>query len=160
MKVLVVYSSQSGNTKKLAQAVYDAAPGDKEIFSVEDAPLGENYDLVAVGFWLKAGKPDPKTQEYLEKIGKGQKLFLFATHGAAAGSDHAQNAMNFAKDLAKDAEIAGTFSCQGEVNPKVLEKVKAKPQPPVWLSDADDAVGHPDENDINALKNALQKAIA
>ena len=159
MKVLIVYSSQSGNTKKLAQAAYDAVSQDKEIFPVEDAPLGDGYDVVIVGFWLKAGKPDPKTQEYLEKIGNGQKLFLFATHGAAPGSDHAKNAMNFARDLAENAEIIGTFSCQGEVNPKVLEKVKAKPEPPVWLSDADDAVGHPDENDIESFKNALQKAI-
>ena len=27
MKALVVYSSQSGNTKKLAQAVYESLPG-------------------------------------------------------------------------------------------------------------------------------------
>ncbi len=154
MKSLVVYSSQTGNTKKLAQAVYDALEGEKELFSLEDAPDPNAYDFIAAGFWLMAGKPDPKSSEYLAQI-KDRSLFLFATHGAAKGSDHAENAMNHAKAIADQVKIVGTFSCQGEVNPKILAKVKAKPQPPVWLSDADDAVGHPDDDDIKALKNQV-----
>jgi flavodoxin len=74
MKTLVVYSSQSGNTKKLADAVYESIADEKEILSVEEAPAPENYDFIVLGFWLKAGKPDPKAQEYLPKIGKGKKV--------------------------------------------------------------------------------------
>ena len=156
MKTLVVYSSQSGNTKKLAAAVYESIAGDKEIFSVEKAPEPDNFDLIAVGFWLQAGKPDPKTQEYLPKIGKGKKLFLFATHGATPESEHAKNAMEFAKGLAPNANLTGQFSCQGRVNPKVLEKVQAKPQPPVWLDDAPQAESHPDDKDIAELKGIIK----
>ena len=72
-----------------------------------------------------AGKPDATTLEYLPKI-KAKPLFLFATHGTAAGSNHAKEAMEIAKGLAPDADIKGTFSCQGEANPKVLEKIKSK----------------------------------
>lgn len=155
MKSLIVYSSQSGNTKKLADVVYENAAGDKEIFPVSDAPDPDDYDFIAVGFWLQAGKPDPKTLEYLPKIGDGKKLFLFATHGAASDSDHAQHALNVAKELTSAAALVGTFSCQGEVNPKVLEKVKSKPQPPVWLTDAPEATGHPDDQDVENLKRVL-----
>ena len=111
MKSLIVYSSQSGNTKKLAQAVYESLTGSKEMYAVTEAPDPAGYDLVALGFWLQAGKPDPKSVEYIGKVGK-KPLFLFATHGAVAGSDHALKAMDHAKSLAPEADILGTYSCQ------------------------------------------------
>ena len=80
MKSLIVYSSQSGNTKKLAQAVYESLTGEKEMVAVAEAPDPAGYDLVALGFWLQAGKPDPKSAEYIGRVGK-KSLFLFATHG-------------------------------------------------------------------------------
>lgn len=155
MKSLVIYSSQTGNTKKLAKAVFETLKGEKNIYTIDDAPDPASYDFVAIGFWLKAGKPDPKTVEYLSRIGRGKRLFLFATHDAAIGSDHSKNAMAHAKALAPNVEISGTFSCQGKVNPKVLEKVKEKPQLPAWLDDAPDAIGHPDESDIEELKHIV-----
>ncbi len=155
MKSLVVYSSQTGNTKKLADAAYESLAGEKEIFPIDQAPDPDGYDFIAVGFWLQAGKPDPKTMAYLPKINAPKHLFLFATHGAAAGSDHADNALKAAGELAPSATIVGTFSCPGEVNPKVLEKVRAKPQPPAWLADAPNAAGHPDNGDIEKLKQVL-----
>lgn len=151
MKTLITCSSKSGNTRKLADAIFENLEGEKEIFAIDDAPSPDGYDLVAVGFWLKAGKPDPKTMEYLAKCGKDTNLFLFATHGAAKGSDHADNAVNHAVSLANGAIIKGTFTCQGEVNPAVLEKVKQKPEPPAWLPDAATAPGHPDQSDIDQL---------
>lgn len=159
MKSLVVYSSQSGNTKKLAEGVFEALPEGKEITPVDGAPDPKGYDFVAVGFWLKGGDPDPKSLEYLKKIEK-IKLFLFATHGAAAGSDHAKKAMETAKSLAEGANIVGSFDCQGEVNAGLLEKVKARPNPPEWIGDADTAIGHPDENDVRALKEKVKQILA
>jgi flavodoxin len=157
MKSLIIYSSQTENTKKLANIIYDNLEGDKDIFTIEEAPSVGEYDLIAVGFWLQAGKPDPKSTQFLETLGQNDKLFLFATHGAHKGSDHVQNAVNHAIGLTNNAIIAGTFTCQGEVNPKVLAKVKLKPEPPVWLSDAGDAVGHPSEDDFLALKKTIAK---
>jgi len=155
MKSLIVYSTQTENTKKLADTIYKTLEGEKDIFPVDEAPSTQGYDLIAVGFWLMAGKPDPKTSEYLTKLGKGDRVFLFATHGAASGSDHAQNAVKHAIGLTNGADIAGIFTCQGQVNPKVLEKVKQKPEPPVWIGDADDAVGHPNADDLSALQKKL-----
>ena len=124
MTSLVVYSSQTGNTRKLAEVVYASLPGMKEMAPIDEAPRPEGYDLVAVGFWLQAGKPDPKATAYLQRV-HNVPLLLFATHGAASGSDHARNAMASAADLAPTADVVGTFSCPGEVNPKMLEKIKA-----------------------------------
>ena len=155
MKSLIVYSSQTENTKKLANVIYENLEGEKDILSVDEAQSLEEYDRLFIGFWFQAGKPDPKTIEFLEKADKGFKIFLFATHGAAKGSDHVKNAVNYARNLLKNAYITGVFTCQGEVNPKVLAKVKQKPEPPVWIGDADDAVGHPNEEDCLALKKII-----
>ncbi|MCK5193497.1 MAG: flavodoxin family protein [Desulfobulbaceae bacterium] len=155
MKTLLVYSSKTGNTKKLAEAIHDSLTGEKEIFSVENAPDPDGYDLIAVAFWFQAGKPDPKSQEYLAKI-TNQKVILAATHGAAKNSALAQNGMKFAQGIIPDAQVVATYSCQGKVNPEFMKKAAAKPEPPPWLSDAATAEGHPDETDIAELKECLE----
>ncbi len=158
MKSIVIYSSQTGNTKKLAEAVYSALSGEKSIYPIGEAPEPSGFDLVCVGFWLMAGKPDPKSQEYLKKI-TSQKLFLFATHGASATSRHVQNAMEEAIRLAPESDIIGSFSCSGEVNPKVIEKAGSKPEPPAWLDDAPKAVGHPDQADLKNVIRRLEESL-
>jgi flavodoxin len=158
MKSMVVYSSQSGNTGMLAQAVYETLASEKAIYPVGEAPEPDGSDLVAVGFWLQAGQPDPQTQAYLKKIGR-QKVFLFATHGAAADSEHARQAMASAQQLLPEADIIGQFNCQGQVNPKVLEKVAKKQPPPAWLKDAPQAAGHPNQNDLDRLQAMLNECL-
>ncbi|MEE4137763.1 MAG: flavodoxin family protein, partial [Desulforhopalus sp.] len=124
----------------------------------EEAPEPKGYDVIIAAFWLAGGKPEPKSAEYLQRIASG-KLFLVATHGAAADSDHARGALRFAAALPKSAELAGSFSCQGEVNAAVLAQVRKKSPPPPWIADAESAVGHPDEKDIASLRQALQQGL-
>ena len=138
-------------------------PRNTEEIGCESKPVSEAgdiaaYDTVAVGFWYKAGQPDPASQEFLAKLA-GKKVFLFGTHGAAVGTPPADNGMAKAQDLAAGATVVGTFSCPGEVGEKVLEMVAAKdPQPP-WLAAAPDAKGHPDEADFTAAKLAVRAAL-
>jgi hypothetical protein len=142
----------------LADAIYEIIPDEKIICNIDEAQDPSKFDRICLGFWLMAGKPDPKSQEYLKKI-SNQKLFLFATHGASSQSNHAQQAMKTAKEMASEADIIGCYNCQGEVNPKVLEKAGSKPEPPVWLKDAPAAKGHPDKNDIEQLTQTLKQCI-
>ncbi|GBE13048.1 flavodoxin [bacterium BMS3Bbin14] len=159
MKQLVVYSSRSGNTKKLAEFIFSRLDGDKEIKSVDKAPDPAGYDMVAVGFWFKAGQPDPDSQKYLKKCAAaGGKLFLFATHGSAANSDYAAIGMNRARELAAGAQIVGCFDCPGEVSAKTLENAANKDPQPVWLKDAPAAKGHPNSDDFYKLAEALAEA--
>jgi flavodoxin len=158
MQSMVVYSSQSGNTGMLAKAIYETLSSEKAIYPVGEAPEPNGSDLVAVGFWLQAGQPDPQTRAYLKKIGR-QKVFLFVTHGAAVDSGHARQAMAAARELLPEADIIGEFNCQGEVNPRVLEKVAAKQPPPVWLADAPQAEGHPDRDDLERLRTVLEECL-
>jgi len=158
MKNLIVYSSKSGNTKKLAEAVSNFLPGENFLKSVRENPDPTGYDFVVVGFWLQAGKADPESQEYLEKLPLSN-VFLFATHGAAKGSAHAQNAMQGAQQLVGASQSFGSFNCQGEVKAEFLAKVQKKDPPPPWIIDAPEAVGHPDATDIADLQKELERAV-
>jgi flavodoxin len=157
MKSLVVYSSKSGNTRKLAEAVHEYLTGEKELVAVADAPDPAGYSFVAVGFWLKAGQPDPDSQAFLAKLQEGQSVYLFATHGAAAGSAHAENAMKKAKELAAGTHILATFSCPGEVDPEFLQIAAQKDPLPPWLADAPAAKGRPDANDLKRVVRMLEE---
>jgi flavodoxin len=158
MKQLVVYSTQGGNTRKLAEAAFARLSGNKDITPVVEAPDPSGYDVVVMGFWFQGGQPDPASQEYLRKCGKAGKLFLLASHGAAPDSDYVKIGMNKARELAAGANIVGTFSCRGEVPAKILEAAANRNPPPPWLKDADAAKGHPDSDDFYNLNVALEEA--
>lgn len=88
MKAAVVYSTLTGNTKKVAEAVLEGLGDGAEIFDVNAAPDPSEYDLVAVGFWVDRGHPDAKAMEYMKKV-TGKKVFSFFTLRAKTASAHA-----------------------------------------------------------------------
>jgi flavodoxin len=159
MKSLIIYSSKSGNTRKLADAVRSFLPGEKICKSVEEEPETDGFDLICVGFWFQSGKADLASAKLLQKLDSQAPLFIFATHGAAVESNHARDGMKQAKELAASCSVIGTFSCQGEVSPGMLAKAQSMDQPPAWIKDAPRAVGHPDGEDINELGEILQKVL-
>ena len=50
MKVLVTYMSKTGNTRKIAEAMYEEIDADKEIMPVDKVDNIRNYDLTFMGF--------------------------------------------------------------------------------------------------------------
>lgn len=157
MKQLVVYSTKGGNTKKLAETAFSRLSGDKDIFPVSQAPDPGEFDIAVVAFWFKGGQPDPDSQQYLKKCKGTTKIFLVGCHGSAPDSDHTRMGMNKAKELASAAEIVGSFSCQGEVPQQVIDNAENQDPQPAWLQDAYSAKGHPDNNDLYNLCEALEK---
>ncbi len=154
-KWAIIYSSVTGNTKMVAEAIAGAAEH-ADVFRVQDAPQDlSNYDIVAIGYWLRLGQPDPLTLQYLSQVENARVVF-FQTHGAEVNSEHAIT--SFARagyHLGRNCEILGTFGCQGKINPAMLEKRKNAP--------ADDphggaaamerwqrAASHPDDADLAA----------
>ena len=67
MKFLIVYSSRTGNTRQVAEALYAAAPDGSTISKVETAPAADGYDVIFVGYWMDRGTADEKSKAYLRK---------------------------------------------------------------------------------------------
>ena len=88
MKFLIVYSSRTGNTRQVAEALYAAAPDGSTISNVETAPAADGYDVIFVGYWMDRGTADEKSKAYLRTLTK-KKVVLFETMGASPASEHA-----------------------------------------------------------------------
>ena len=70
MKNIVIYSSMTGNTKKIAEKICETL-GDAEIFSCQNAPKDlSGYDLIFLGYWLKRGAPDPGFTKFLQNFSR------------------------------------------------------------------------------------------
>ena len=53
MKSIVIYSSLTGNTKQVAEAITSVLPADTLCVSMKELPPDvASYDLVFAGFWL------------------------------------------------------------------------------------------------------------
>jgi flavodoxin len=166
MKHLIVYSSVTGNTKKVAEAIALVFGGTADVFPVETAPPAAGYDLVAVGFWVDRGTADKKAQSYLNTI-HGKRVALFATLGAYPDSEHAAKSMiNAAALLADDNELVGTFICQGKVTPRLVDKFKDLPpgHPHAMTPEREarhrEAAKHPDATDLQKAQAVFSGILA
>lgn len=125
MKGIIIYSSKTGNTKRMAKKIYEVLK-DKyqmEITDIIDSPDVEGYDFVLLGGWIDRGTLEGKALKYLAQI-KNKDLGLFATLGAMPDSEHGKKVICNLKDLLKDRESLGQYICPGQVDPKMIEKLK------------------------------------
>ncbi len=125
MKGLIIYSSKTGNTKRMAEKIYEALK-DKQQMTIKDireAPQIEEYDFILLGGWIDRGTLETKTLKLLKTI-KNKKIGLFATLGAMPDSEHGRKVIKNLKDLLKDRDSLGQYICPGLVDPKMIEKLK------------------------------------
>lgn len=155
MKSLVLWSSRTGNTKAVAEAIYKALPGNKDI--CEEGRQGEDlsaYDLVFVGFWGYRRGADPVAQNVLASL-ENQKVAIFATAGTYPDSEPAKMYLdNAVKLLHASSTCVGTFICQGRVHSFHLKKLNGTAQDtahemtPERLARLEEAEKHPNEEDF------------
>lgn len=161
MKTAVIYSSMTGNTKLIAEKIFESLE-DVEIFDVKDAPENlSEYELIFLGYWLKRGAPDLVMTKFLPKVHDTNVVF-FQTHGAETFSEHAITAFaRAAYLLGENCKIIGTFGCQGKINPALIEHRKNIPNDPHggekgferWKN----AATHPDEQDLKNAADFVEK---
>lgn len=162
---LVVYSSLTGNTKEVAEAIFKVLPEGSEIFSVEEAPCMDGYENVAIGYWVDKGTADAKAAEYLQKT-KNAKVFIFATLGAYPDSDHAaQSLERGAALLGEGCEVTGKFICQGRLSQAIMNRMKDMPADhphaptPERLARWEAASHHPNEEDFSAVQKKIEEIL-
>jgi len=158
MKTLLIYSSKTGNTKKVAEAIGEAL----EVIPVpvEENPNPADYDLIVAGYWVDRGTADGKMKSYLAKI-SGKKVALFATLGAEPDSEHADKCLdNGAALLGEGSEVVGRFICQGKVSEEMVDMMKKMfpaghphAMTPERLARIDKAASHPNAADLAAAKD-------
>lgn len=154
MNIGIVYSSCTGNTRKVAEAL--AATSDAACYAVRHAPGPEAFDVLAIGFWVRKGQPDARAQRYMAAI-RGKRVFFFGTLGAWPHSEHARRCMATARRLllAGDNTVLDGFLCQGRVNPQVVAASQRRGSHAISaerLARLQEAARHPDADDLQAAR--------
>jgi flavodoxin len=148
MKALVTYFSESGNTEKLAQAIYEGVNASaKEIAPVSEANANE-ADVIFVGFPVHASSVPTKVEKFIKDIPQGKMVAFFVTHGSLRGGQLAITALHYALSLALKLSVLGTFGCRGQVKPEIIEALLQKPEHKGWAMEAQSAADHPDDADL------------
>lgn len=158
MKYAVIYHSETGNTKRVADAIYNALPdGDKIILPIEQADTALEADVYFVGFSIRNNTCGIETMNFLDQI-QGGKVALFATCGYfPADSYKDQLERRLSVWLPDYAEYLGMFLCQGKVDDAQAEKmIQNMPDVESQLKTMfQEGQSHPNDDD---LSNAAQFA--
>ena len=146
MKVLVAYMSQTGNTKKVAEAIFGEIQAEKEIKELKDLKGLEGYDLYFVGFPMHAFGPAHTAKGFLEQHAAGKDIVLFNTHASADDDEVLQEWLGNCRTAAVGANVIDLFHCQGELSEQVAEMLKKSdsPQMVAWAEERSETLGQPD----------------
>lgn len=128
-----------------------------------NSQIGEilnQYENLAIGFWLDRGGATPKFAKFLREI-CGKKIALFMSCGADPQSEHSQKIIDKVASnlIAQGNEIAGKFVCQGKILDEIIAQIRAIYAqknieiPASRIENREKSRSHPDEND---LKNARE----
>ena len=128
-----------------------------------NSQIGEilnQYENLAIGFWLDRGGATPKFAKFLREI-CDKKIALFMSCGADPQSEHSQKIIDKVASnlIAQGNEIAGKFVCQGKISDEIIAQIRAIYAqknieiPASRIENWEKSRSHPDEND---LKNARE----
>ena len=157
----IVFSSSTGNTKKLADAVYEILPKDKcDYFGENDLKVPPS-DLLYIGFWTDKGSADTKTLELLAKL-KNKKIFLFGTAGFGGSDVYFEKILGQVKQsIDASNTVIGEYMCQGKMPETVRQRYEAMEESPrrqAMLENFDQARSHPDAADLARARAAVEVA--
>ena len=168
MKVLVTYSSQTGNTEQIAKAVHQEASQshEAELSKIDEvnATSLNKYDLIFVGSPIHAGGLTTAANEFLGLLPEASKLSLagFVTHAAPAyNRESFEKGIMSLEKISQDKGITflGCYNCQGRLAPAIQPMVQQARKVPddEWAKIMEETDKHPDaEDELKAKEFARQ----
>lgn len=122
MKVQIVYSSLTGCTRRVAQALYDGieAP-QKSIHDLKDGVPVLDGDILLLGYWGISGYPNDDMKAFLQTV-HDKAVGIFCTLGYYADSAHARQTVESGLQLVQDTnDVIGSFVCNGAVAQNLID---------------------------------------
>lgn len=163
---LVLYQSESGNTKKIAATIFSCLPGNsKDLIDITTDKSIPEANTYFIGFCVHCGTCSMEVSDFLNDLG-GKQVALFGTCGMGNSPDyytaieHSVNAW-----LENDNDYLGAFLCQGKMPQKVRQKYETmrneenQEQMNLCIRNFDEALTHPDSLDLEHAKVFLQKCL-
>ena len=128
MNTQIVVSSVTGNTLKVAKAIFESLVNSNKVdkcalVKVEDYKNSDDFENVLVGFWLDSGHADIKALEVIKSL-KDKNVGIFGTLGGRPDSKGAFEVMQkTCESLDKSNVLLGNMFIQGKVSSEVLERM-------------------------------------
>lgn len=162
MSYAIIYSSRTGNTKKLAEALQKSLPQEECLYFGEPDTAALSADRLYIGFWTDKGSCDDQVKDFLTKVHE-KELFLFGTAGFGGEASYFEQILaKVRQNLSDDNTVIGTFMCQGRMPAAVRERyeklLKAPDHAPnlnALIENFDQALSHPDEKDLTCFLKAV-----
>ena len=159
MTYSIVYSSKTGNTKMLADALHQALPADDCLYFGAPDAQALAAERIYIGFWTDKGTCDAETAAFLAQLTQ-QEIFLFGTCGFGGGVAYFEQILARVRDLLPEiVQLVGSYLCPGKMPQSVRDRyVRIAEEEPAKRShmqkmifNFDCALSHPDANDLQAL---------
>lgn len=164
MSYSIVYATSTGNTKLLADNVAEVLGSECVYFGQPDEKAKES-DVIFIGFWTDKGTCNEEIKDFILGL-KNKKIVLFGSAGAGDKDYLNMVINNVKKEIDKSCEVIGEFMCQGKMQQSVKARYEImlaeKPGDKQILSlikNFEEALNHPNEEDLNRLKNKVKEAI-
>ena len=163
MKYAIVFSSQTGNTKQLAEVVSSVLPQADLCFFGSPSQEALQAERLFIGFWTDKGKADADTLDFLKQL-RGKRVFLFGTAGFGGSAPYFEKILAATrKALDGSNTVIGSFMCQGKMPVSVRQRYEAMKAKPLHIPNLDalienfdKALSHPDAADLEQLKQAVK----
>ena len=184
MSTRIIYTSRTGNTKMLAQRIFETVEDDdKNIYPVEEWQHDTDADTYFVGFWNNRGTCSLEICDLLDEL-DGRRVALFGTCGMPDSHDYYQTVEDAVKVWLPDhVDYLGCFLCQGKMPMAVRRRYEEKkeelkerensPDGKMSVEEAarrekelerlienfDNALLHPDDEDLKNAADFAEKCL-
>ncbi len=163
MTYAIVYSSRTGNTERLAQALRQALPAADCLYYGPPSAQALSAERIYAGFWTDKGVCDGQAREFLATL-QGKEVFLFGTAGFGGSPDYFQHILQgVAQALPSGNRLIGSFMCQGKMPMTVRERYMAllaqpdhAPNLEKMIENFDLALNHPNQEDLERLQQTAK----
>ena len=165
MSYSIIYSSATGNTKKVAYEILKGMPEGTKIYDLKELNDEVNDDNLILGYWVDRAQPNKEMLHFMETL-SNKNIITFGTLGAYPDSEHGQiTKKNVTEILEKNNTVLGNFLCQGKINPKITEMFKkASADSPHQMTEERlkrhaEAAKHPNEEDFEAARDFVKQIL-
>jgi len=180
MKILVAFYSETGNTEKIARALYEEISQEHEVHLKKINEVTSDafrlYDIIFLGSACHSADLAIPVKKILEAIPNSPKSKLagFFTHATYPPKRSQPQQTSFNKwagkcvesfqhvSKEKQIDFKGYFNCQGAPSPPIQEFIKREiiTSPDEWKEYIEEVMKHPTPEDLQKAREFVRRVLS
>lgn len=165
MKTLIIYSSETGNTKMVCEKAFEYINGEKIIIPIKekDSINLNEFDNIIVGTWIDKANANTEARKFINAL-SNKNIYFIGTLAASLTSEHAKKCYkNLEKLCSKKNNFIDGILTRGKVSKDLQEKFKKFPLNIIhkFVPNMEEIIleanPHPNESDFLLVKDFISK---